>query len=71
MRSTAYIFIANLKDYEIAEKTKHYIQVNHVIETPKIKIARAEKILKKANINFMVDLKLLIYKTGLIRNCYN
>ena len=33
--------IVDLKDYDISEKTIQYIQVNHVIETPKMRNAEA------------------------------
>ena len=34
--------IVDLREYHIAEKTVHYIQVNHVIEKPKMKNAETE-----------------------------
>ena len=62
-RPTASFPIVDLKDHEIAEKkTFHYIQVNYMIEKPKIVNAEAEENLRKSEFNFMVDLKTLIHK---------
>ena len=54
--------IADSKNYDIAEKTKHYIQVNHMIKKPKIIYAEAEQNLWKTEFNFKVDLKVRIHK---------
>ena len=59
-RPAASFFSVDLKDYDIAEKTVHYIQVNHKSEKPRISNADAEEQLKKAEFNFMVDLQTLI-----------
>ena len=58
-------FVLILKDYDIAENTIHYIQVNHLIEKLKTKNAEAEENLKKAEFNFMVGLKTVIHKTSI------
>ena len=54
--------IVDFKKFHIAEKTVHYIQINHVINKPKTKSAEAEENLKKAEFNFMIDLRTLINK---------
>ena len=54
---TANFLIVGLTDYDIEKKTKHYIQVNHVIEKPTIKMPKQIKNLKTAEFNVMVDLK--------------
>ena len=56
--------IVDLKDYHIYEKTVLYIQINQVIDKPKTKTAEAEENLKKAELNFMLDLRTLIQKTS-------
>ena len=56
--------IVDSKDYDNAEKTIHDIQINHVIAKPKTKSDEADEILKKAEINFMVDLTILLRKTS-------
>ena len=53
-----------LEDYIIAKKKSNDIQVNHVIEKPKTKNTKAEENLKKAEIDFMIDLKILTHKTS-------
>ena len=63
-KSSSDIPIADLKDYDIAEKTIHYIQINHVIDIPKTKSAEAAENFKKAEFNFMIDLKTLKHKTS-------
>ena len=63
-RPTASFPIVDLEGYDIAEKANHYIQVNHIIENPKIVIAEAEQTFKKAEFNFMMDLKTLIHETS-------
>ena len=42
----------------------HYIQLNHIIEKPKIVNAAVEENLKKAEIKFLMVLKILIHKTS-------
>ena len=42
-RPTASFPIVVLKDYELAEKTIHYIQFNHLIQKPEIVNAKAEE----------------------------
>ena len=39
--------IVDVKDYDIAEKTIHYIHVNHVIEKPEMKGTEAEEIFEE------------------------
>ena len=56
--------IVNVKAYDFAEKTIHYIQVSRVIRKPKIKNVEAEENFKKAEISFKVDLETLIDKTS-------
>ena len=51
MKSSSNFPIVDLKDYDIAEKTIHYIQINHVIDKPKTKCAEAEENLKKPSLN--------------------
>ena len=63
-KSSSNFPIVDRKDYHIAEKTIHYIQVNHVIEKPKTKNAEAKEKLEKAEFNFMIYLKTLIHKTS-------
>ena len=60
-KSSSNFAIADRKGYGIAEKTIHYIQTNYVIKKPNTKSTKAEK-LKKAEFNFMIDLKTLIQK---------
>ena len=62
LRPTANLPFVDLKDYNITEKTIHYIKVYHVTEKPKTKNTRAEDKLRKADFNFVVDLKTLIHK---------
>ena len=54
----------DLKNYDIAEKTIHYIQVNQVIEEPRMKSTKTDEKLMKAEFNSMIDLKTLIHKTS-------
>ena len=56
--------IFDLKEYDIAEKTIHFIQVKHASEKPKVKNDESEENWKKAEHNFMVDLKTLRHKTS-------
>ena len=35
--------IVELKDYDVAEKTIHYTQINHVIDKPKTKFQKQKK----------------------------
>ena len=60
----AFFPILDLKDYDIAEKTIHYIQVNHIFGKPTLKNAEAKENLKKADLNSMIDLETLIHKTS-------
>ena len=60
----ANFFIVGLKKNDIAEITIHNVQVNHVIGKPKTKNAEAEKSVKKAEVNFMVDITTLRHKTS-------
>ena len=53
----------DLKDYDIAENTMHLVQIDRVIKKRYTKSTEAEKNLKKAQFNFMIVLKTLIYKT--------
>ena len=62
--SSANFLCLIVKNYDIAEKTIHYFQVNHVNEEPKLKKAEAEKSLRKAKFNFTIDLKLPRHKTS-------
>ena len=55
--------IVDLKENDIAEETMQYTQVNHMIEKLQTVNAQAEEHPKKAEFNFMVDLKTLIEKT--------
>ena len=63
-KSSSNFPIVELKDYDIAEKTIQSIQINHVIEKLKMKSTEAHENLKKAELNFMIDLKTLIHKTS-------
>ena len=56
--------VVGLKRHDIAEKTIHYIHLNHMTEKPKIVNAETEEYLKKADFNFMVDIKTLMNKTS-------
>ena len=56
--------IVDLKDYDIAEKKIHYIQINDVIDKAETRSAEDKKDLKKAKFNFMIDLKALKHKTS-------
>ena len=56
--------ILDLKDYDTAEKTIHYIQVKHVAENPKMTNAEYKENLMKVKFNLMIDQKTLIYKTS-------
>ena len=47
-RPTATFPILDLKGYDISERPINYIQVNHVIENPKIVNAETEENLKRA-----------------------
>ena len=67
-RPTGSFFIVDLKDYDIVEKSIHYMQVNHMIEKPKFENTEAEENLQKAKFNFMVHLKTLIHKTSVDPN---
>ena len=62
-RPTASLPIVGLNDYDTVEETVHNNQKNHLIERPKIVNVQAEKNLKKADFNFMVDFKTLMHKT--------
>ena len=62
--------IVDLKDYDIAEKTIQYIQINHMIDKAKTGSAEDEKNLKKAKFNFMIDLKTLIQKFSVDLNLF-
>ena len=64
VRRTPHFSIADSKDYDIAERTKYYIQVNHMKEKPKSTNAEAEWDLKKANFNFMIVSETLFYATS-------
>ena len=66
LRPSAIISIVGLKDYNIAKQTIHYIQVNHVIEKPKTKNTEAEENLKKAEFDFMIDMKTLLHKSSVV-----
>ena len=70
-RLTACFPIVDVKDYDIAEKTFHYIQVNHMIEKPKIVSAETEENFMRAKLIFMLDIKTLIQKTSVdpLKNC--
>ena len=57
--------IVDSKDYDITEKTTHYVQNNHIIAKPKTKNTEAAKNLEKAEFYSMVDLKTLIHKTSI------
>ena len=57
-------FIVDLKNYDTAEKAIHYIQVNQVIEEPRMKSTKADEKMMKAEFNFMIDLKTMIHKTS-------
>ena len=64
-KSSSNFPIVDLKDYVIAERTVHSIQVNHVIEKQKMKSAAVEENMKKAEFNFMIDLEeTLLHKTS-------
>ena len=63
-RPTARFHIVYLKDYDISNKTFHYNQLNHIIEEPIIVNAKADKNLKKAEFDFIVDQKTLIHKSS-------
>ena len=39
VKLSANVPFVDLKDYDIAKKTIHYMQINHVVEEPKIKDA--------------------------------
>ena len=67
-RPTGSFLMVDLKDYDIVEKTIHYIQVNHMIEKPKFGNTEAEENLQKVEFNFMVHLKTLIHKTSVDPN---
>ena len=64
VKTSATVPIVDSKDYDIAKKTIHYNQLNHINEKPKIKNAQVNESLKKAVFNFMVDLKTLLQKTS-------
>ena len=59
-KSSSNLPIVDLKEYDIAEKTIHFIHIDHVIDKTKIKSTEAEEKLKKAEFNFMIDLKILV-----------
>ena len=48
----------------VGEKTINCVQVNNVIEKPKMKNTQAGKNLKKTNFNFKVSLQTLLHKTS-------
>ena len=48
--------------HDNAEKTIQYVQINHVIEKPKINNAVEERNLKKAKANLMVNFRTLIHE---------
>ena len=62
-RWTSSFSIADLKQYDIAEKTIHYTQVIHVVDKPEIVNAEAKENFEKAVSVFIVDLKTLMQKT--------
>ena len=64
VRFTSNFYIVDLKDYDIAAKTIHFIQVNHVIEKTKRKNVEAEESLTKAQFIFKIDLKCLKQETS-------
>ena len=58
--------IVDSKDYDFADKTIHYIKMNHVIEKQKIKKTEVEENLRKAEFEFLVirfDIKNPIHKS--------
>ena len=60
--------IVDLKDYDMEEKSIHYIQLNHKTGKPKFVFAQAEENLRKAEFDFMVDIKILIQKISVYPN---
>ena len=67
-RPTASFHIVDLKDYDIAEKTIYYIQVNHIFEKPKNVNAQAEQNLRKPEFKFMQTWKTVIYRSSIDPN---
>ena len=63
-RPTARFPIVYLKDYDIANKSFPYMQLNHIIEKQLFVNAKAEKNLKKAESDFIVDQQTLIHKSS-------
>ena len=65
MAQSSYNFsIVELKDDDIVEKTILYIQVNHVIEEPKMMNTEAGVSLKKTVFSFIIHLESFIHKTA-------
>ena len=63
-RPTSIFIIVHLDDYDVAEKTIHFIQAKHMDENPEFLNAEAEENFMEAEFNVMVDIKNLIYKTS-------
>ena len=61
----------DLKDYDVAEKTIQYIQVNHVIDKPKTKLPKHKNTSRRPNSTSWLIKKLQFTKLRLIRKCYN
>ena len=60
--------IVDSRDYDVAEKTMYYFQVNHVIDRPKTQNAKSEENFKEVEVIFMFDSKALIHKTSVDPN---
>ena len=60
---TSNFLIVVLEDYDIANKTLHFIQINHVIKKLNTKSTEAEEKLKKSEFDFTIALKILVQKT--------
>ena len=62
---TASFPIVYLKKLRFCRENNHYIQVNRIVEKPKIVNAEAKENPKKAEFFFMSDLNFLIFKSSI------
>ena len=67
---TATFRVIDLKNFDSADKKKHYIQVNHVIEKPMIYKTEAESSRRPNSSSYLIW-KRKITELRLIQNCYN
>ena len=64
VRPTAIFLIVEMRDYEVAEMTKHYNQVNHVMDKPKAERSKQKKTSRRPNSTSCLVEKTLFHKTS-------